>query len=218
MTPLFALSPERAERIVVVGAGALARDIVAMCAPGTFRAVFVEPGFDAPSSFGLPLLRSWDDVRSVASHYVLGLLDAAGRDRLRQAAQAAGLRAPSAMVAPSAVVSAQATLEVGCLIGNNVQVGPCTRLGRDVLVMHNAVIGHDVSVGAGTVVLPGAWVGGYSRVGARCFIGANSVVSPRLSVGDDCVLAPGAACLKDLAPGSLLIGNPGRATRRGPPT
>lgn len=216
MTQLFALAPGRTERIAVIGAGALARDIVAMCAPGTFCAVFVEPGYDVGSSFGLPLLRSWDEVRSAASHYVLGLLDAGGRDKLRQAAEAAGLQAPRAMVAPSATVSPEATLDDGCLVGNNVQVGPCTRLGRDVLVMHNAVVGHDVSVGDGTVVLPGAWVGGYSRIGTRCFIGANSVVSPRLSVGDDCVLAPGAACLKDIPAGSLLIGNPGRVTRRSP--
>src|SRR5207237_1398154 len=91
MTPLFTLPPGSTERIVVVGAGALARDIVAMCAPGTFCAVFVEPGHAAGPTFGLPLLRSWDEVRAVASHYVLGLLDAGGREQ-RRVAQAVGGR------------------------------------------------------------------------------------------------------------------------------
>lgn len=207
---LYRLPPDRTDRIVVIGAGALARDIVSMCAQGTFSGVFVEPGFDVRSSFGLPLLRDWGELGAQATHYVVGVLEAAPRRRLRDAAEAAGLHPAPAMVAPSAFVSDEATLAAGSLMGNNVQVGACTRIGRDVLVMHNGVVGHDVEVGAGTVVLPGAWIGGYSRIGADCFIGANSVVSPGLQVGDGCTIAPGAACLKDLAAGRLLIGNPGR--------
>jgi sugar O-acyltransferase (sialic acid O-acetyltransferase NeuD family) len=203
--------------VLLIGAGALGRDVAATCAPGVLTAVFVEPGFEVRHPPDLPLVRDWEAARAHASHFILGLLDLPQRRRLQQAALAAGLEPAPGMASPSASVSPHAQLGPGCLVGNNVQVGAGTRLGRHVLLMHNAVVGHDVEIGDNCVVLPGAYVGGYTRIGADCLVGANSVTAPRVSVGAGSVLAPGAACLRDIGPDSVLIGNPGRVVRRPQP-
>ncbi|WP_156901279.1 hypothetical protein [Azohydromonas australica] len=202
------------ERVVLIGAGALARDIVEVAGVAAFCGVYVDPRFESPGLPGLPVFRDWAAVRTVATHYALGFLDTAQRPAAHAAAAAAGLLPASPMVSARAVVSPLASLAPGCLVGHHAVIGACVRLHHDTLVMHNAVIGHDCEIGDNTVVLPGAWIGGYVSVGCGGFIGANSVISPRLRLGRNVMLAPGAACLRDVPDDILVIGNPGRFTSR----
>lgn len=203
-----------AERRLLIGAGALARDIVELAGAELFCAVYVDPQFAAGSFFGLPVITDWAAACAQATHYVSGFLDLPRRRAMQLAAAAAGLLPASALVSASATVSKAATLAPGCVIATHVNVGAMTTIGRDVLLMHNAVIGHDSRLGNNSIVLPGAWVGGHVTVGEDVLLGANSVTAPGLSIGSRCVLAPGAACLKSLPADSTLIGNPGRVVRR----
>ena len=203
-----------AERRLLIGAGALARDIVELAGTELFCAVYVDPQFAAGSFFGLPVITDWAAAGAQATHYVSGFLDLPRRRAMQLAAAAAGLLPASALVSASATVSKAATLAPGCVIATHVNVGAMTTIGRDVLLMHNAVIGHDSRLGNNSIVLPGAWVGGHVTVGEDVLLGANSVTAPGLSIGSRCVLAPGAACLKSLPADSTLIGNPGRVVSR----
>ena len=200
----------RGERRLLIGAGALARDIVELAGAELFCAVYVDPQFAINSFFGLPVFTDWAAACAQSSHYVSGFLDLPRRRAMQMAASAAGLRPASALVSASATISQAALLSPGCVIANHVKVGAMTTVGRDVLLMHNAVIGHDSHLGDNTIVLPGAWVGGHVVVGEDVFLGANSVTSPGLTIGPRCLLAPGAACLKDMPADRTLIGNPGR--------
>ena len=47
-------------------------------------------------------------------------------------------------------------------------------------------------------------------IGQRCNIGANAVICPGVKIGDGCIIAPGSVVMKDIAPCSLVAGNPAR--------
>ena len=55
----------------------------------------------------------------------------------------------------------------------------------------------------------------HTKVGQRCFIGARSILLPGVQVGDGSIVAAGAVVTRDVAPGSVVAGNPARVIREG---
>lgn len=47
-----------------------------------------------------------------------------------------------------------------------------------------------------------------TRIGRNCFIGARSIIMPGVSVGDGSIVAAGAVVTRDVAPGTIVGGNP----------
>ena len=54
-----------------------------------------------------------------------------------------------------------------------------------------------------------------TRIGSRCFIGARSILLPGVSIGDGSIVAAGSVVTRDVAPGSIVAGNPARVVRTG---
>jgi serine acetyltransferase len=54
-----------------------------------------------------------------------------------------------------------------------------------------------------------------TRVGARCFIGAHSILLPGVTIGDGSIVAAGSVVTRDVAPGTIVAGNPARMVRAG---
>lgn len=48
------------------------------------------------------------------------------------------------------------------------------------------------------------------RVGANCFIGFNAIILPGVTVGDHCIVAGNSVVVRDVPPGSVVMGNPAR--------
>lgn len=196
--------------IILIGAGALTRDLVEAFGAAAFAAIYVDPAYAAASIGGLPVLTSWEAARGRGGHYLLGVSDIAHRARAAAAAEAAGLAPAPAMVTHTAIVAADATLAPGAAVGHMVVIGPAARLAGNTLVMHGAVVGHDVELGANSVLCAGVSLGGHVRLGGDSFIGSNAVLAPGLVFGQHSYVAAGAACFRDGPPHSRWIGNPAR--------
>lgn len=196
--------------IVLIGAGALSRDLIDCFGAQAFAGIYVDPQFAAGSIGGLPLFTSWTDVRKVASRYILGVSDIVHRERARAAARNADLTPAAPMVSRLAIVASDAILAPGVVIGHLAVIGPAASLDEDVLVMHAAIVAHDAVVQANTVLCAGVSLGGYVRVGNNTFIGSNAVLVPGLKIGAGCHIAAGAACFHDSEPAGSWIGNPAR--------
>ena len=201
--------------ILLIGAGALARDIVDCFGAGTFIAAYVDPKFAVAAVGVVPMVTDWDEARRRASHYVLGVSDIAHRERARNAAAAAGLLPAAPLVSSLARVAGDAQLAPGCMVGHFAVIGPAARLGVDTLLMHAAIVAHDSSVEEGSVLCAGACINGNAAIGPRCFVGPNAVVLPNVRIGHDSFVAAGAVCFRDAPARSFLLGNPAR--RRTPP-
>lgn len=196
--------------VLLIGAGALARDIVDIFGAGAFSAAYVDPEFAVASVAGVPVVTSWEEAQQRASHYVLGASDIAYRERARSIAASSSLLPAPAMVSGLARVARDATLGDGCVVGHFAVIGPSAHLGTHTLVMHSALVAHDSWVDSGSVICAGACVNGNVRIGPRCFIGPNAVLVPRIQLGHDCLVAAGAACFRDVPAQSSMVGNPAR--------
>jgi sugar O-acyltransferase (sialic acid O-acetyltransferase NeuD family) len=201
-------------KIILIGAGAFARDMIDAFGRDTFVGIYVDPDFPTGSLSGLPVFTRWTDVREAASYYVLGVSDIDHRERARGAASKAGLAPAPPLVSRTAIAAADARLASGCAVGHMAVIGPSARLGEDTLVMHSCVIAHDSVIGDNTVLAAGVCTGGHVQIGPRTFIGSNAVLAPKVKIGAGCYIAAGAACFRDAEPGTRWIGNPARRADR----
>lgn len=51
-------------------------------------------------------------------------------------------------------------------------------------------------------------------MGKRCFIGAGAIILGPIRIGDDAKIGAGALVLKDVAPGTTVVGVPAREVKR----
>jgi maltose O-acetyltransferase len=105
----------------------------------------------------------------------------------------------------------------GLRMGRNVFVGGGTVLDAD--FAHLIEIGDDTVISLGVMVLAHDASTrrhlGYSRVapvriGRRVFLGARAIVLPGVTIGDDAIVGAGSVVTRDVAPGTVVAGNPAR--------
>jgi maltose O-acetyltransferase len=103
----------------------------------------------------------------------------------------------------------------GLRLGHNVFVAGGTHLDPDFCWLIE--IGDDTVISLGVMVLAHDASTrrhvGYTRVarvriGSRVFIGAHAIVLPGVTVGDDAVVGAGSVVRHDVAPGTVVAGNP----------
>jgi UDP-3-O-[3-hydroxymyristoyl] glucosamine N-acyltransferase len=199
------------EKVLLMGAGALAADLVDLFGAESFAGAYVDPAFHQAAHLeGVTIRSDWGLAAAAASHYVLATSSIEHRARARAQAESAGLKPASPMISPTARLARTARLSPGCLIGHFCAVGPATTVGVHGLLMHGVVLGHDAVLGENVVVCAGAAIAGYVKIGPGSFIGTLAVLAPKVDLGRDCVVSAGAACLRSAPDGSLLVGNPAR--------
>jgi sugar O-acyltransferase (sialic acid O-acetyltransferase NeuD family) len=142
-----------------------------------------------------------------------------GRDRLeiQERLIDAGMRAAT-LIHPDAVVARSATLGDGSQILAGSIVGPGARLGAATIVNTSASVDHECVLGDGVHIAPGAVLAGCVRVGRCVFVGAGAIVLPRISIGDGACVGAGAVVTKDVAPRTVVVGNPAAPLRRARPS
>ncbi len=105
----------------------------------------------------------------------------------------------------------------GLRLGRNVFVGGGTVLDAD--FAHLIEIGDDTVISLGVMVLAHDASTrrhlGYSRVapvriGQRVFVGARAIVLPGVTIGDDAIVGAGSVVTADVAPATVVAGNPAR--------
>jgi sugar O-acyltransferase (sialic acid O-acetyltransferase NeuD family) len=120
----------------------------------------------------------------------------------------------SAVIDPSAVVSAAATIGGGTLIMAQAVVNADARIGEHVIVNTAATVDHDCVVGDGAHLAPGVHLCGEVRIGRAAFIGAGTVIVPGVCVGAGAVVGAGSTVLADVADGERVAGSPCRPLNR----
>jgi len=118
-----------------------------------------------------------------------------------------------AIVHPDAVVCSTVSLGAGSQVLANAVVAAATRIGRGCIINHNASVDHECSLGHGVHIAPGATLCGCITVGNYSMIGAGAVVLPRLTIGADAVVGAGAVVTRDVAGGTVVVGNPARVIK-----
>jgi acetyltransferase-like isoleucine patch superfamily enzyme len=101
-------------------------------------------------------------------------------------------------------------------------IGKSTRISLSVKIDRTnpggVVIGEYTAVAFGAVILTHDFVNNLNPrtvIGSYCLIGARVTVMPGVTIGDHCIIGSGAVVMRNVAPRSIVMGNPGRVIERG---
>jgi sugar O-acyltransferase (sialic acid O-acetyltransferase NeuD family) len=114
---------------------------------------------------------------------------------------------------PTASVSRFSTVGAGSVLFQHVTVNSRSSVGKHVLILANSVISHDAVIGDHTCVAGGACIAGAVTIGPSCYIGAGAKIIGNVTIGERSLIGMGSVVLHDVAPGSVMVGNPARRLR-----
>jgi len=94
------------------------------------------------------------------------------------------------------------------VIQNNVTIGNCC------IVDTGSVVDHDTSTGNYVNISPGSTLCSHIKIGNGAVIGAGSTVIEKVSIGDWALIGAGSVVLEDVAPYTVVVGNPARPIKK----
>jgi sugar O-acyltransferase (sialic acid O-acetyltransferase NeuD family) len=114
------------------------------------------------------------------------------------------------IVHPGATVSANALIGKGTAILANSVVCPDARIGSHVIMLQNSSVNHHSVVCDHATLSAGVTILGYAEIGESAFIGGGSSIAPYVKVGGGALVGLGAVVIRDVAAGTVVVGNPAR--------
>lgn len=197
--------------------GRILQDMIHDLDLGSVEIIFDPTLSEAAFPTGARFLTSVTALKSqlhLVTHFAVGIGSEHGLARSKTAAalSALGLKAVSC-------IHPNSHIEPSVHAGPGLQMMPFALLhkfasiGSHVIVNSHAVVEHECVIGDGVHIMPAATLAGRVRVDNFASIGSNATVLPNLHIGEGAFVAAGAVVTADVAPWSLVAGNPARRVR-----
>jgi sugar O-acyltransferase (sialic acid O-acetyltransferase NeuD family) len=202
--------------LIILGAGPHAQEMAAIVAQVNAQSPtwellgFIVPegqdeivGRETPS--GDRVLGTYEKLERYPGAYVA--LEYGSRAPSLPRERIVSLVAPTAFIAPTAKMGAGCVIYPGCFVGHNAV------LGNRVFVLGGAIINHDDDLADDVTVCSNASLAGFVRVEAGSYLGQACTIRQYVRIGRGSLIGMGAVVLEDVAPNSVMVGNPARKLR-----
>lgn len=121
------------------------------------------------------------------------------------------------MVHPTVVTGIRAEIGAGCVLAPYSVVSACVTLDRFVFLNIAASVGHDSRIGEGSTISSHCDVMGKVVIEPECFLGGHACILPGKKVGRGAMVGAGSAVVRNVPPGSTVMGVPAQILVPGKP-
>ncbi|MFG6468681.1 acetyltransferase [Roseateles sp. BYS87W] len=211
------------KQIVLVGAGGMARELLALMAPqiqsGQIRvrgvvddtrepcdAVF--PGYPYPVLSGIAQYTPQAD-----DEVVIAIGDPTARLRIAHDLRARGARFHT-FIHPMSVVAPDAQIGEGVIVYPFSLISANTRLSDFVVINTHSGAGHDVSIGEGSVICAHVDLTGWVQIGTAVLVGSHASILPKVRIGDGARIGAGSTVVRSVKPGATVFSQPARTLQQ----
>lgn len=118
------------------------------------------------------------------------------------------------LIDPSCFISRTAQIGRGCVLYPGCFVGLNAVLEDFVFSLSYSIINHDDVVGEGSILTSGVRIAGNVSIGRQVYLGQGCTIKQMLNIGEKSVIGTGAVVVKDVVPGSVMVGNPAHILNR----
>lgn len=207
--------------LVLVGAGGLAREVLALLrrtAEYTVVGLLDEdPAMWGRVFDGVPVLGGLEEKQRFPLAKLL-LCVGRGTHRHTLANRLDGLghheQDYATVVHDSVAVPDDCTIAPGSVLLAGVVLTTNVTIGRHVVVMPNVTLTHDALIEPFATLCAGVALGGNVWVGERAYLGMNSSVREGVQIGSDAVIGMGAVVLRAVPDGEVWLGVPAHVMAR----
>jgi len=205
-------------RLLLVGAGGLAREVLAAVRSGAgdfdpLGALDDDAARHGSTIDGLPVLGGLDRIDDYPDAAVVlcvaNVRRPAGRSALARRLGLADDRCAS-IVHPAASIAPGTSIGPGSVLLAGVVVTAPQRIGRHVLAMPHVLVTHDDRIDDGATIAGRAALGGGVHLGRDSYIGQGVTIREGVAIGPRAVVGMGSVVLGDVPADEVWAGVPAR--------
>ena len=111
---------------------------------------------------------------------------------------------------PDLTMGERTELSPGGLFERGVCLGPDVHVGAFVTILSTTIVGYDVHIGDYCQIGSFVFIGGSVRIGDDVVIHPHATILPGVDVGAGAVVGAGSVVIRDVAPGTTVMGNPAK--------
>jgi sugar O-acyltransferase (sialic acid O-acetyltransferase NeuD family) len=206
------------QKLIILGAGGNAYDVLDIVdainaiSPAWSVAGFLDDRREAGSEYlGLKVLGGMRDAgRFSDCMFINAVRNERTFRSLEKILKLTGLTQEhfATLIHPASGMSNRASIGRGVYICYGASIGGGVTLADHVSIGPGAIVGHDSVIEAYSMLAAGAIVSGGVHIEKACYIGSGAMIRQQLRVGSGALVGLGAVVVKDVEPGSTVVGNP----------
>lgn len=157
------------------------------------------------------IIRSFEEVKSSfdSFEFILGIGSPSAREKMFSYFHSELGGTPFNLISDNAHIGVlNNSIKSGVNIMTGTVITSNCRIGNGVLINLNVTIGHDTLIHDFVEICPGVNISGNCEIGKKAFIGTGAILLPSIKIGEGAVVAAGSIITKDVAPYTMVAGNP----------
>jgi sugar O-acyltransferase (sialic acid O-acetyltransferase NeuD family) len=206
------------KRLIIIGAGGFGREVLMTAKTvQAQRGEWEIGGFldDNPAAlagyhYNLPIFASINDYLPQNNDcFIIAMESPQNKLTISQQFQEKGAEFIT-LIHPSAEIGDNVKIGIGCVLLPHIGISCDVTLGNFVTMNAHAAVGHDAMLGDGSTLSAFAHVSGAVKLGKGAYVGIHGCILPGVEVGDFAVVAAGSVVVKNVKPGTTVMGVPAK--------